>query len=1112
MADSVNIPVQINVRANQQQLNNVSSQIANVVNKIKGFKAKNFFAPITNSAKTLSKGLKNIQGGVNNLSNSFAGLKSIASSALSLATLTKLSKEMISLSSDLVEVQNVVDTTFGEMADDIDDFAKSALKSFGLTELQAKQFSSTIGAIVKASGLSKDATLEVSEGITKLTGDVASFYNLDHEVAFEKLRSGITGETEPLKSLGVVMTVANLEAYRLSRGITTSYQSMSEAQKVALRYNFILDTLSDAQGDFAKTQGSWSNQVRILVSNVKQLGSVLGGLLQKFLYPILTTINQIVSLALSGASSLAKMFGFDMKGIQESQGSGDDSNAMKDLADNTDDAAEAQKKLNKEQKKSLANIHELNILQLDNSKSSETGKTPSTGVDFDLSKYKDVSKEKNPVNKLFKEFQDAIKNNDWEGLGAKLADKINGVVSKINLEQYIPAVENGVSAFAEVLNGLTQNINFSEIGRVLGEGMNLMMAGVNTFFETYDFTALGEQLATGLNSIVDTVDFTALGVFLTNGFNAAFKSIAGFVTTFDWKNLGIKLVEGVNSIVNSIDFDSFSTSISTGINGVVNTIGTVILNTDWADIGSKFAQSFSDIFGTIDYGAIGVTAVKGIESILLTISEFLADVDWDKIGHRISTGLNQTLVALTNINWLDIGSKFATGFSGIFSSIDYGAIGATVIKGVEGILLLISEFFAEIDFNEIFSQIADGFNETFMALGSVDWETLASNLSTGMINMISGMAEMLKEVDWLQLGINIYNGIKTVLLNMDWAGLVTSILELVFNALGALSATILPIIALLVADIIKTLYGISEYISEGIKATIALVTEFLGNIIGLVITKIAGLATNIATWFKTLVGNIGAWLINIVTKISEWFPTLVSKLGGWLGSVLSPISSWFTGLVTKVGSWLGKIFSKISSWFPSLISKLGGWLGSVLSPIVSLGTKIWSKFTGFLQKIVSYITGTFKSSWGSAWEGLKSVFTSIFKGIGGVFKGIINTVIDGINTVIGAINKIHFDVPDWVPGIGGKDFGFKIGKIPKLANGAVIPPNQEFLAVLGDQKRGVNIETPLETMLQAFRGALAEVELGGTGDIVIPIYINNELTSEEVIRKQEIARYRSNGK
>ena len=81
-----------------------------------------------------------------------------------------------------------------------------------------------------------------------------------------------------------------------------------------------------------------------------------------------------------------------------------------------------------------------------------------------------------------------------------------------------------------------------------------------------------------------------------------------------------------------------------------------------------------------------------------------------------------------------------------------------------------------------------------------------------------------------------------------------------------------------------------------------------------------------------------------------------------------------------------------------------------------------------------------------------------------------------------------------------------------MANRAVIPPNQEFLSVLGDQKRGVNIETPLETMLQAFRGALAEVELGGTGDIIIPIYVNNELTSEEVIRKQEIARYRSNGK
>ena len=202
----------------------------------------------------------------------------------------------------------------------------------------------------------------------------------------------------------------------------------------------------------------------------------------------------------------------------------------------------------------------------------------------------------------------------------------------------------------------------------------------------------------------------------------------------------------------------------------------------------------------------------------------------------------------------------------------------------------------------------------------------------------------------------------------------------------------------------------------------------------------------------------------------------------------------------------------MSTWFTGLVTDIGTWLGNVWKPISDFFGDIWSDFTGTLKNIIDHITGKFSDSWSKAWEGIKSVFTGIFDTIGGVFKSVINTVIDGINTVINAINKISWDVPEWVPGIGGSTFGFSIPNVPKLANGAVIPPNHEFLAVLGDQRRGVNIETPLDTMLQAFRGALAEFGDYNGGDIIIPIYVNNELSSEEIIRRQDIARYRSNGK
>lgn len=188
-------------------------------------------------------------------------------------------KKGIQLASDLEEVQNVVDVTFGDGAAEINQFAKEASASFGLTELQAKQFSGTIGAMVKSMGLTEAQALDMSTSLVGLSGDMASFYNLDHEEAFNKIRSGIAGETEPLKQLGINMSVANLEAYALTKGIKRAYDEMSEAEKVQLRYGYIMEQTTDAQGDFVRTQDSYANQVRTLQNNLDMLGANVGSLL-----------------------------------------------------------------------------------------------------------------------------------------------------------------------------------------------------------------------------------------------------------------------------------------------------------------------------------------------------------------------------------------------------------------------------------------------------------------------------------------------------------------------------------------------------------------------------------------------------------------------------------------------------------------------------------------------------------------------------------------------------------------------------------------------------------------------------------------------------------------
>lgn len=186
-------------------------------------------------------------------------------------------KYAVGVASDLSEVQNVVDTTFGEEgAQRINEWAMSAAEMFGESELQAKQFTSTIGAMFKSMGLGQKDIEEMSIGIAGLAGDMASFYNLDPTEAFEKLRAGISGETEPLKQLGINMSVVNLEAYAMSQGITTAYEEMSQAEQATLRYQYIMQATADAQGDFSKTSDSFANQTRILQLEMQTLAAEIG--------------------------------------------------------------------------------------------------------------------------------------------------------------------------------------------------------------------------------------------------------------------------------------------------------------------------------------------------------------------------------------------------------------------------------------------------------------------------------------------------------------------------------------------------------------------------------------------------------------------------------------------------------------------------------------------------------------------------------------------------------------------------------------------------------------------------------------------------------------------
>jgi hypothetical protein len=250
-----------------------------------------------------------------------AGVALAGLAAAGIAALAGLAAKGIDLASDLAEVQNVVDTTFGDKAALINGWAVNAAGAFGLSQLEAKGMTGTMGAMLKSMGLTSEQTLTMSEGLVGLAGDFSSFYNLSHDEAWEKIRAGIAGETEPLKQLGINMSVANLNAYALAQGISKPYEKMSQSEQTILRYNYLMSVTKDAQGDFAKTSSSWANQTRIAQLNIENLASGLGTKLLPSLGNVLQIFNKVAEESGSDASKFIANMGSivdaGMKAVEE---------------------------------------------------------------------------------------------------------------------------------------------------------------------------------------------------------------------------------------------------------------------------------------------------------------------------------------------------------------------------------------------------------------------------------------------------------------------------------------------------------------------------------------------------------------------------------------------------------------------------------------------------------------------------------------------------------------------------------------------------------------------------------------------------------------------------
>ena len=336
----------------------------------------------------MTTGIKQVEKSIDGLGSALKKLGETIAAVFAIKKIVAFSKECIDLGSDLEEVQNVVDVTFGKMSGAIEQFAKEAAVNFGISELAAKQYTSTIGAMYKSMGFAEDAAAEMSIEMTKLAADMASFYNLDADTAFAKIQSGISGETEPLKQLGINLSEANLEEFRLAQGIETSYKAMDQQNKALLRYNYLLSVTKDAQGDFARTSGSWANQMKVLRLQFQSIKADLGQGFINLFVPILQMINKL----LQGLAKLASAFKAFTELITGKKSSGpsdagsiadsydDAAESAEAYADASDDAADATKAAKKANDKYASGLDHIHKIQTDTADATEKAakKTKST--------------------------------------------------------------------------------------------------------------------------------------------------------------------------------------------------------------------------------------------------------------------------------------------------------------------------------------------------------------------------------------------------------------------------------------------------------------------------------------------------------------------------------------------------------------------------------------------------------------------------------------------------------------------------------------------------------------------------------------------------------------
>lgn len=671
------------------KVNSATNSISSAFSKLSSA-TSNLGNIVSKTSSIIGTGVKGIIGWFQRLGNSSSGIKTASFNLGNLLKtaigfkairgLANLGKSAIGFGSAITEIENVVDVSFGSMADEAYKFASTAKEQFGLSELAAKQYSGTMMAMMKSSGVAQDAASKMSISLAGLAGDIASFYNIDTDTAFQKIRAGISGEIEPLRQLGINLSVANMEAYALSRGITTSYNAMSQAEKVALRYNYLMSVTGDVQGDFARTSGTWANQVRLLTLNFQSLSAVIGQGLIAGILPAIQALNALMSKLMQAANAFRNfmyvLMGKKLKGSQSGVSDivsnlGGIETAGDDASSGLDDATSSAKKLKKAL--SVLPFDQLNQLTDNSDNSGTASKSLGSGLGDLADSFAGIQDsldevltvDETPINKWAAKIRKAFINKDWQGLGFTIADMINVGMEKIyeviNWNNVGPKITEFVNAFTTAFNSMVSGIDFDLMGRLLGAGINTAVNTLNLLLGDggIDFSGIGAKLSQLLKGAIKEIDWTGLGNLIGNSFMASWKMLSGFVKDMSkkdgagitgWGKLGTAIGKALNGAIKKIDMNTIADALSGLLNGAFESLKSFTETFNWDDLAIKIRDG---------------------------ISEFIKNTNWKENGQALGDFISHLCTALKDSLTTDTFYEFGQGVGTFLGELPWGEILST---------------------------------------------------------------------------------------------------------------------------------------------------------------------------------------------------------------------------------------------------------------------------------------------------------------------------------------------------------------------------------------------------------------------------------------------------